>query len=203
VRYIIHHAESKVILLENAAQWDKVLKELPNLPILEHVVMMEGAPKIDHPKVMSWDDFLSRGDALDDQRFQERLDALEPSGLATLIYTSGTTGPPKGVMLSHENLSWTASYAERVKLRSPPATPPSPIYPSPTSPSRSSPFTARSARDTRSISPRPSRRSPTTSRRCSPPSSSASPASGRSSTPASARSSPRRRPSARRSPRGP
>ena len=119
VRYIAHHAESKVILLENAAQWDKVLKELPNLPILEHVVMMEGAPKIDHPKVMSWDDFLSRGDALDDQRFQERLDALEPSGLATLIYTSGTTGPPKGVMLSHENLSWTASYAERVKLISP------------------------------------------------------------------------------------
>ncbi|MEO7330099.1 MAG: long-chain fatty acid--CoA ligase [Minicystis sp.] len=119
VRYITHHAESKVILLENAAQWDKVQKELANLPLLEHVVMMVGAPKIDHPKVMSWEDFLSRGDSLDDQRFQERLDALEPSGLATLIYTSGTTGPPKGVMLSHENLSWTASYAERVKLISP------------------------------------------------------------------------------------
>jgi long-chain acyl-CoA synthetase len=37
------------------------------------------------------------------------VDALEPAGLATFIYTSGTTGPPKGVMLSHHNLAWTAS----------------------------------------------------------------------------------------------
>jgi long-chain acyl-CoA synthetase len=108
VRYIVHHAESKVVLLEDAAQWAKVEKELERLPLLRHAVMMRGAPRADHPLAMSWDDFLARGDAVTDDAFFARVDALEPSGLATLIYTSGTTGPPKGVMLSHDNLAWTA-----------------------------------------------------------------------------------------------
>jgi len=34
--------------------------------------------------------------------------ALSPEDLAVLIYTSGTTGEPKGVMLSHYNIAFTA-----------------------------------------------------------------------------------------------
>src|SRR4029078_572826 len=87
--------------------WEKVEKELANLPLLKHVVMMRGVPRPDHPIAMSWDDFMKKGAAVADEKLDERLAALEPGGLATLIYTSGTTGPPKGVMLSHENLAWT------------------------------------------------------------------------------------------------
>src|SRR5205823_5719920 len=45
-----------------------------------------------------------------DTEYYRRVDALDPKALATLIYTSGTTGHPKGVMLSHHNLTWTTAY---------------------------------------------------------------------------------------------
>jgi long-chain acyl-CoA synthetase len=111
VRYIIDHAESPVALVENAAQWAKVQAELERIPRLRHVVMMAGAPRVDHPILLAWDEFLAKGDGVADARFDERMAALEPDGLATLIYTSGTTGPPKGVMLSHQNLAWTGNTA--------------------------------------------------------------------------------------------
>ncbi|NUP11621.1 MAG: long-chain fatty acid--CoA ligase [Polyangiaceae bacterium] len=114
IAYIVGHAESKVILVESRDQWAKVEKVLHELPLVERVVLMRGAPRIDHPKVLSWEAFVGLGDSVTDERLLERVHALEPGGVASLIYTSGTTGPPKGVMLSHGNLAFTAHVAKRV-----------------------------------------------------------------------------------------
>ena len=111
VQYIVGHAEAPIVLVENLEQWQKIDRERERLPKLRHVVMMRGPDLPSDPLVLSWEAFLQKGDGIDDARVDERLHALEPSGLATLIYTSGTTGPPKGVMLSHENLAWTAGAA--------------------------------------------------------------------------------------------
>jgi long-chain acyl-CoA synthetase len=114
VQYIIHHAESKIAVVENEDQWKKIEAKKSELPHLKHVVMMRGAAKPNDPMVMSWEEFLDKGKDVSDDVFFQRIDALEPDGLATLIYTSGTTGPPKGVMLSHRNLAWTAAKAQEL-----------------------------------------------------------------------------------------
>ncbi len=111
VRYIVHHSESPLVLVEDQEQWKKIEAELPNMPLLKHVVLMQGAPKIEHPMVLSWEEFLAKASERTEDDLLAAVAALEPSQLATLIYTSGTTGPPKGVMLSHENLAWTSKAA--------------------------------------------------------------------------------------------
>ena len=113
VAYIISHTAAPVVLVENESQWAKVQQERDagNLDALKHVVLMEGAEPVDDAMVLTWHAFLEKAAGVDDADFDQRVDNLKAGDLATLIYTSGTTGPPKGVMLSHENLSWTADAA--------------------------------------------------------------------------------------------
>jgi long-chain acyl-CoA synthetase len=114
VRYIVAHADAPVILVENEDQWRKVLAERENMPNLKHVVTMKGCPAIADDMVMSWEEFMSKGDGVEKKAYTDRVEGLEPDALATLIYTSGTTGPPKGVMLSNNNLAWTANVAIQI-----------------------------------------------------------------------------------------
>ena len=109
-QYIIEHAESSIILVENEDQWQKIKTVRDNMPCLKHIVIMQGT-NIDDPMTLSWDDFMAKGDEIAEEQVDTSLNSLEIDQLCTLIYTSGTTGPPKGVMLSHRNLAWTAEQA--------------------------------------------------------------------------------------------
>ena len=119
VRYIVDHAEAPVVLVEDESQWEKIKAERANMPSLKYVVTMRGVAPIDDDMVLSWEEFLSKGDETPEQVYLDRVAALQPDALATLIYTSGTTGPPKGVMLSHRNLAWTAGKAIDIVETSP------------------------------------------------------------------------------------
>ena len=85
------------------------------LPKLEKVVVFDGYEgDADQDFVMTWDDFLALGD--DGRRHSVRRgrhDRVKPEDLATFVYTSGTTGHPKGVMLTHSNIWWTATHSEQ------------------------------------------------------------------------------------------
>ena len=107
VQYIVHHSEALVVLVEDAAQLAKIKAKRSELPLLKWCVVMRGVTATG-ADVLTWDDFLAKGEAIPESTLDERLDKIEPSDVATLIYTSGTTGPPKGVMLSHGNLTWTS-----------------------------------------------------------------------------------------------
>ena len=106
VHYIVDHCEAHAILVEDGAQLAKVMARRADLPHLRWIILMRGvtAGGAGGAGVLSWEEFLAKADATSVAELDARLDAIQPSDLATLIYTSGTTGPPKGVMLSHHNL---------------------------------------------------------------------------------------------------
>jgi long-chain acyl-CoA synthetase len=110
VQYIVHHSEAPFVLVENESQWQKINKVRDQLPDLKKVILMKGA-SVDDELVLDWESFMALGDEISDEEIDNRLNSLEPDQLAQLIYTSGTTGPPKGVMLSHNNIVWTAQMA--------------------------------------------------------------------------------------------
>jgi long-subunit acyl-CoA synthetase (AMP-forming) len=108
-QYIAEHSDSNIAIVENAEQLAKFLQIREQLPQLKAIVLMHGDH--DHPSVYSWAKLLAKGDALPDSELEARIAAQAPDDICTLIYTSGTTGEPKGVMLSHDNLTWTSASA--------------------------------------------------------------------------------------------
>jgi long-chain acyl-CoA synthetase len=109
--YIVSHSESRFYIVENEEQFDKALKFRKETPLLEKIIVMdmEGLKRFEDPMLMSFDDLLRLGQELDQRQpglFEQRLQEIRPDDLAVLIYTSGTTGPPKGAMLTQNNLVW-------------------------------------------------------------------------------------------------
>jgi long-subunit acyl-CoA synthetase (AMP-forming) len=107
--YIARHCDASVAFVENQEQLAKFLAVRGNLPALKAIVLMQGESS--EQGVYSWTRFLGLGLNTTEQDVDRRVAAQSPDDVATLIYTSGTTGVPKAVMLSHDNITWTAQAA--------------------------------------------------------------------------------------------
>jgi long-subunit acyl-CoA synthetase (AMP-forming) len=110
-QYIAHHSESAVVFTEDAKQTAKFLQVRARLPHLKKIVQWTGSH--DDPLVMPWDALLDLGKRVPESALEARITAQDPGDVATLIYTSGTTGDPKAVMITHDNVVFTAEVSQR------------------------------------------------------------------------------------------
>jgi long-chain acyl-CoA synthetase len=99
-KYILNHSESKYCFVSNEELYNKVMAVKAECPALEEVFTFEDVQGARH-----WTEVAKAGSDANQAELDDRRDAVDPAQLATIIYTSGTTGLPKGVMLSHDNVS--------------------------------------------------------------------------------------------------
>ena len=102
--YVLNHSESKYCFVSDQEVYNKVMSIKKSVKSLKEVYIYD-----ELKKAKSWQNVLDLGkdDSLQGE-VQKRMDAVNENDLATLIYTSGTTGRPKGVMLSHKNITSNA-----------------------------------------------------------------------------------------------
>ena len=93
-KYIVKDSGVKILFVANPAVYEKV-KDFPkDIPTLERIFIIDGAGE----NTMAAVEKLGAAHPVPSLR-------PDPDDIAGLIYTSGTTGDPKGVLLSHGNLT--------------------------------------------------------------------------------------------------
>ncbi|TJY36159.1 AMP-dependent synthetase/ligase [Pontimicrobium aquaticum] len=101
--YVLNHSESIYCFVSDEEVLEKVKKVKNNTKVKEVF-------SFDHIKgCKHYSELFEIGkDESNQPEVEARKNAVQPSDLATIIYTSGTTGKPKGVMLSHWNITSNA-----------------------------------------------------------------------------------------------
>lgn len=114
-KYITDHSRAQVVVVEGNKQLAKYVSIASSLANLK-VIVVWGEPvdasiasKFSGVRVCTFEEFMAIGEqnGVSDEEIERRQMSVKPGNCSTLIYTSGTTGPPKAVMISHDNVTWT------------------------------------------------------------------------------------------------
>ena len=101
--YILDHAETRFLFVQNQDYLDRIEAHLPGLSHLQETMIWRG----ETPSQMNLADLSIKGAkylASHPDCIAESAAGLKPEDAAIFIYTSGTTGRNKGAVLSHTNL---------------------------------------------------------------------------------------------------
>ncbi len=115
--YIFRNAGTRCCIVGSGYLLHKVLKAQPSVPSLEKIfTFYDPGTEADcnGNKIENWNVLINN--EADYDKIRTVSNDVKADDLATIIYTSGTTGMPKGVMLSHRNITNNVKSISEVML---------------------------------------------------------------------------------------
>ena len=107
-QYITDHCDAAIVIVENKEQLTKFMEVRGALPKVKAFVVVSGEGANPADGIHAFESLYALGDSVPESELEARIAAQKADDTATLIYTSGTTGQPKAVMITHDNITWTA-----------------------------------------------------------------------------------------------
>ena len=105
--YILNDSGARIVFTAGEAQARKMDELRARVTSIEHVISA-AAPADTRGPVHRYESLIAAAGEAEIASYRSRAAKIDSDQLATIIYTSGTTGEPKGVMLTHSNLSSNA-----------------------------------------------------------------------------------------------
>ena len=111
-RYVIQHCSATIAVVGGPDLLARFQEAARGVSGLKGVIMMAG--QSDDATVHAWSELPALAEQVPETVLDARIQAQKVSDVCTLIYTSGTTGNPKGVMITHDNVTWTGNKVTEV-----------------------------------------------------------------------------------------
>lgn len=107
IQYLLNDGDVKIIFAENKSQIEKLTQIFGDLEKLQYVIALDNEQYAEE-YILTWNELREKGKQYREESgfsLEDRWKTLTADDLLTIIYTSGTTGEPKGVMLTHGNMT--------------------------------------------------------------------------------------------------
>ncbi|MFI6477600.1 AMP-dependent synthetase/ligase [Nonomuraea sp. NPDC050663] len=115
VTYIARDCGSKVAIVGGEAElarWQHALEELDHIA---KVIVLDSKACPEGERFLTWEAFVKLGQSTyQESQVAERYESVGPDDVLTVLYTSGTTGNPKGVPLTHTNVTYEVAVVDRI-----------------------------------------------------------------------------------------
>ncbi len=101
--YVINDCGAEVVFVQSGNRLEGLLGEKAAMPNVRKFILIGDQPP--SSEIDSFAKLLEETAPMDEGQFEASARSSSADDLATFIYTSGTTGNPKGVMLTHGNIT--------------------------------------------------------------------------------------------------